>query len=334
MKTICGMDCSGCSFQDSCKGCAETGGHPLGGECIAAECYKSGGQSCFLAYKNRLIEEFQALGIPDMPAITTLCQLSGAYINMEYTLPNGQKIKLLDDTKIYLGYQLEKAGSDRCYGLGADDSHLLVCEYGCNGAEPEIIVYKKRTANAGLHGNMCTEKDNEELIEALVKAARAAFLSLKETAREHFYFYAFIFDEGLHPYISAWSYEALEKSMLEQQIPEEDKSWWKWDSADSPYAGYGYDEFFGEVSELLDKRADGLSDDELYGTEWAVRIDSMEEAMKRLDSSGLFGTGKERERVVINAEQAPPDEDGSEYSRALRLNPSSALLSEYLETCE
>lgn len=109
---------------------------------------------------------------------------------------------------------------------------------------------------------------------------------------------------------------------------------WKWDCADSPYADYGYDEFFGEVNELLDKRADGLSDEELYGIEWVVRIDSMEEAMKRLDASGLFGTGKEREHVVINVEQAPPDEDGSEYNRALRLNPSSGLLSEYLETCE
>ena len=181
---------------------------------------------------------------------------------------------------------------------------------------------------------MCTEKDNEELIEALVKAAGAAFLSLKETTKEHFYFYALIFDEGLHPYISAWSYEAFEKSIIEQQISDDDKWWWKWDSADSPYAVYGYDEFFGEVSELLDKRADGLSVDELYDIEWGVRIDSLEEAMKRLDRSGLFGTGKERERVVINVEQAPPDEDGSEYSRALRLNPSSVLLSEYLETCE
>ncbi len=182
--------------------------------------------------------------------------------------------------------------------------------------------------------DMCTEKDNEELIEALAKAARAAFLSLKETTKEHFYFYAFIFDEGLHPYISAWSYEALEKSIIEQQISDEEKSWWKWDSADSPYAVYGYDEFFGEVSNLLDERASKLSDDELYGVEWGVRIDSMEKALKRLDDSGLFGTGKERQRVVINVEQAPPDGDGSEHNRALRLNPPSALLSEYLEICE
>ena len=79
-----------------------------------------------------------------MPTITNLDQLNGAYVNLEYTLPNGEKMKLLDDTKIYLGYQVEKVNSDRCYGLVADNEYLLVCEYGCNGAEPEIIVYKKR----------------------------------------------------------------------------------------------------------------------------------------------------------------------------------------------
>ena len=49
--------------------------------------------------------------------------------------------------------------------------------------------------------DMCTEKENEELMEVLITAARAAFLSLKETTKEHFYFYVFVFDEGLHPYI-------------------------------------------------------------------------------------------------------------------------------------
>ena len=95
----------------------------------------------FLPIK-RLIDEFNALEIAGMPAVTTLCSLSGVYGNLEYALPNGEKIKLLDDTKVYLGYQVEKENSDRCYGLVADNDYLLVCEYGCNGADPEIIVYK------------------------------------------------------------------------------------------------------------------------------------------------------------------------------------------------
>lgn len=180
--------------------------------------------------------------------------------------------------------------------------------------------------------NVCAEKEKEELTEALVKAAGAAFRSLQETTKEHFYYYVLAFDEGLHPYISAWSDEALEKSVVEQQITEDEKRWWKWDCSDSPYAVYGYDDFFGEVSELLDKRESLLSDEELYGIEWNMRVDVLEEAMKRLDGSGLFGTKEERKNVVINVELAPPD--GSEYNRALRLNPPSAFLSAYLETCE
>ena len=144
MKTICGIDCTECVGKESCKGCEESNGRPFGGECIAYECYQSGGESNFLTYKKRLMEEFNSLGISDMPTITNLCQLNGAYVNLEYTLPNGEKIKLLDDTKIYLGYQVEKENSDRCYGLVADNQYLLVCEYGCDGADPEIIVYKKR----------------------------------------------------------------------------------------------------------------------------------------------------------------------------------------------
>lgn len=144
MKTICGIDCSECGWKESCQGCAETNGRPFGGECVAAKCYKAGGENCFRAYKDRLLAEFNALRIADMPPVTDLSQLYGGYVNLEYTFPNGAKIKLLDDSKIYLGWQVEKQNSDRCYGLVADDDYLLVCEYGCNGADPEIIVYKKR----------------------------------------------------------------------------------------------------------------------------------------------------------------------------------------------
>ena len=144
MKTICGIDCSGCSRKNSCKGCVETDGHPWGGNCVAAECFKIGGKKYFDDFKAELIKEFNALEIPDMPKVTELCQLCGSFVNLEYSLPSGQKVKLLNDNNIYLGYQLEKEDGKHCYGLVADSDFLLVCEYGCNGSEPEIIIFKKR----------------------------------------------------------------------------------------------------------------------------------------------------------------------------------------------
>lgn len=47
MKTICGINCKGCNWKKICKGCVKTDGHPFGGECVTAECYKSGGKKCY-----------------------------------------------------------------------------------------------------------------------------------------------------------------------------------------------------------------------------------------------------------------------------------------------
>jgi hypothetical protein len=91
-----------------------------------------------------LIGEFNKLGIADMDEVTGLNALKGSFINLEYTLASGQKVKLLDDNKIYLGNQLGKAGSDRCYGIAADEKCLLVCEYGEAGVDAEIVVFKRR----------------------------------------------------------------------------------------------------------------------------------------------------------------------------------------------
>ena len=70
--------------------------------------------------------------------------MNGFYVNLEYPLPNGQSVKLLEDNKVYLGNQIEIQGSGRCYGIVADEKYLLVCEYGCGGADPQIVVYKRR----------------------------------------------------------------------------------------------------------------------------------------------------------------------------------------------
>ncbi len=69
----------------------------------------------------------------------------GGYINLEYRLPNGQTVKFLDDNATYLGNQLEcEFGGDRCFGIAANMGFLLVCTYEENGANPELVVYKKR----------------------------------------------------------------------------------------------------------------------------------------------------------------------------------------------
>ena len=51
---------------------------------------------------------------------------------------------MLKDNKVYWGNQIEIPDSSRCYGVVADNEYLLVCEYGCGGADPQIILYKKR----------------------------------------------------------------------------------------------------------------------------------------------------------------------------------------------
>ena len=144
MLSICGADCCvECSRREKCGGCREADGHPFGGVCIAAEKIKRDGLEGFLQLKETLILEFNKLGIEGL-AIHDLHLLNGFFVNLEYPLANGQKVKLLQDNNVYLGNQIERPGSDRCYGLVADDAYLLVCEYGCGGENPEIILYQKR----------------------------------------------------------------------------------------------------------------------------------------------------------------------------------------------
>ena len=150
MKAICGLNCSEYGYKE-CKGCSETDGRPFGGSCMIALCCKEKGcENCGKSFeasckmKEELINEFNDLGIEDMQEVKELYALHGGYINLQYTLPGGQNIKIWDDDRVYLGNQICKKNSDRCYGLTADENYLLVCEYGDDGSDSEIVVYKKR----------------------------------------------------------------------------------------------------------------------------------------------------------------------------------------------
>ena len=99
----------------------------------------------FEAFKRQLIEEINALHIEGMPEVESLNALVGSYVNLAYPLPSGAQVKFLNDQTTYLGTQLEpEFGGGRCFGILANMDFILVCTYEAEGANPELVLYKKR----------------------------------------------------------------------------------------------------------------------------------------------------------------------------------------------
>ena len=150
MESICGAKCDECDLYKNkkCVGCKNNNGCPFGKKCFIAKYIEVGGKDNFEILKKKTIDEFNSLNIDGMPTIKELYPLNGAFINMEYTLPNGKSIKFLDDNDIYLGNQVEcEFNNDeikRYFGLVANMNFLLVSEYGIDENNKEILFYKKR----------------------------------------------------------------------------------------------------------------------------------------------------------------------------------------------
>lgn len=104
-----------------------------------------GDNGAFEALKKKLIEEINGLSIKGMPRLERLNALVGQYVNLTYPLPGGACARFLDDHTTYLGNQLEaEDGSGRCFGVLANADFILVCSYAEGGADPELLLYKKR----------------------------------------------------------------------------------------------------------------------------------------------------------------------------------------------
>ncbi len=103
------------------------------------------GDGAFEALKKELIGEINALRIEGMPRLEKLNALVGSYVNLAYPLPGGASAKFLDDGTTYLGNQLRSEGDEeRCFGVLANAEFILICSYGKDGADPELLLYKKR----------------------------------------------------------------------------------------------------------------------------------------------------------------------------------------------
>ena len=150
MESICGATCDGCEYgkNNGCKGCAKTQGCPFDKQCFVAKYILTGGKENYEKFKKQLIDEINELEVAGLPKISELNPLNGSFVNLSYPLPNGSYAKLLDDNEIYLGTQVESEFNDgeliRCFGVLANMNFILICEYGPNGTNPELIIYKKR----------------------------------------------------------------------------------------------------------------------------------------------------------------------------------------------
>lgn len=147
----CGMPIEDCNIsketdgnfnEEYCKWCYSDGEYTLD---IWKRYIQIGGKEKFEEFKKQLIRELNdVLQLEGLPEVTHLNVLSGKFINMEYSLPNGKKVKFLNDKQTYLGSQLESEFDGRCFGIAASLDFLLICTYEENEENPELILYKKR----------------------------------------------------------------------------------------------------------------------------------------------------------------------------------------------
>ena len=99
----------------------------------------------FDAFKAQLVKEINELQIEGMPKLEKLNALVGKYVNIEYPLANGAKVKFLDDNTTYLGNQLESEIVDGVFfGVIANMDFILIATYEKDVQNPELILYKKR----------------------------------------------------------------------------------------------------------------------------------------------------------------------------------------------
>ena len=138
-----GREKNGCLNERYCEWCYADGAFTMD---FWKQYATIGGREKFEEFKAQLIHEFNTLlHIDGLPKVKDLNVLPGEFVNLEYTLPNGEKVKFLDDNATYLGNQLEcEFGGDRCFGIVANMDFLLVCTYEENGENPELVTFKKR----------------------------------------------------------------------------------------------------------------------------------------------------------------------------------------------
>ncbi len=172
----------------------------------------------------------------------------------------------------------------------------------------------------------------DDLVTALVDAARAAFTELREQhPDETFYCFALYTDEaGAHISQTCNSEEGLHQAAREYHEQygkpvEEYAQSLRWNPADWPYHMLG-EEHFDAAQDLLWRRGPHPFDldDDLYEAEVAARFEAFTRAIRRLDEEGFFGRGAGREQVIVAVLHDDQEED-SLLQTIRALNPLTVV---------
>lgn len=172
---------------------------------------------------------------------------------------------------------------------------------------------------------MCDRSKDYDL---LLEATRNGFQSLFKEHNEKFYYCTLILSDGATPFISAFSDEALQEA-VKKSDGEYSAQDLKWSYADSPYCGYGFEEYFKEFDKHFNERISDISDDE-YDEEIEYWLSVMERVMKTLKKEKIFNIGRDMRNMIINVEIMPPDDDSC-LEITERLNTKTAYKKWYKE---
>jgi hypothetical protein len=152
----------------------------------------------------------------------------------------------------------------------------------------------------------------KKLHDAVCQHCIAALQHIRsERPNDRFYGYALYTSGGLdYAFLTAFSQEGLDQIVSKyQENPIFDtksefdlRSSLKWSSADSPLHGLceclpgDLDGLMAEISENYYDSEDDVQAEELCREVEKIFI----EALKKLDADGLFGTGEDRQKIVVN----------------------------------
>lgn len=161
---------------------------------------------------------------------------------------------------------------------------------------------------------------------AIREAARAAWTALRdERPAEDFYYFGLWTTALAHrPVPTACSIQGLHRAVdgartQGLRLNEDDL---RWRVNDSPYDQYG-DELFAGLEPLFDAVGDAY--DRPHKVNQAL-LDAMIGGLAELDAEGFFGTGTEREAVVLNVTLPAHELPADALESARRLNPPGALV--------